>query len=577
MRPSFLHNRTIGKTKGADKGAIDMVDKERVMKLVKEGIITKEDAITLLEEESTEQKIKADTGVTISEDSDNSEGSDSDILEKVLNKISSYSVKVDATDQKIKKSREKLARKVAKLEKLAANEDLTGEDLAKISALEDKIESLKEEIEVLTAERDEAKEHVEDVEKGQFEAAINKVKEKVKKTDGQKIKNDVVGAVNDVLPEASATVQKYANRLVDFVNQEFGQRFNSSKPRKTTESDVFHTVTKTYDADVDASVLDVKIATGDLTINPSDDGTYKVVVLYRPLRQFTQSELEEKIITDATVVLDEEQTRFHFSNAYIAAEVTVYVPEINFDYVSLKVITGNIKAEHLKGQDFLLKVKQGDIKAKDLHGTMLEVDHSIGNTGILSSSYRDAVIKNGTGNAKIDGDISGLILKTKTGNAKFRLGKSLKSLTVKTMTGNILWVDADFPAVNFKATTKVGKISHPFIGDGEAVDVTENETTATGSKVALVTINAETEPITASLESQFGNIKVESIGKTTDEPVDKPNDGETSDPLVDPTSNHLPEKTDQGFVAPEKEKNKADLTVVSDDKDDKESSDSKED
>ncbi len=233
--------------------------------------------------------------------------------------------------------------------------------------------------------------------------------------------------------------------------------------------------TNSYTLDEPFRNIDIDTHIADIIFKPAADGIACVTC-------FEQTKMRHTVAVEGGTLkigVDDDRSlydRLSFFNKPLT--ITVYLPQSEFDNISIHTSTGDIRFDKLSAKEIKLKTSTGDITVSSVNcsGTvsakvstgdinftdiMCNTLTTEGSTGdVLLDCCRAAKIqiKTSTGDVRFDGsDAEDITVKTSTGDVTGTL-RSGKRFTVKTSTGDVS-VPASTDGGNCEITTSTGDIN----------------------------------------------------------------------------------------------------------------------
>ncbi|MBC6162958.1 DUF4097 domain-containing protein [Listeria booriae] len=320
-----------------------------------------------------------------------------------------------------------------------------------------------------------------------------------KDSDANREKTQDTG--RQIMDELSQAGEKFGK----FLNSAFEQVKDMPIPFLTStklERDfVYH--------DTTLSILEFEIANGNVEFKPSDNNDVKVHANIKLFKEYPEDEALQIFFDKTTLRVDEETLRFQSPSKQVVTNLTVYLPEREYDYVSVKILNGNFHVENLTGRDMFAKTTNGNISVGTLNTTLTEVESINGNVRVNNGTVRDLSLKTFHGNVSAKGAFDSTNLQTKTGNISFTLTNHDSSfLKTKTGVGNIEVLVPNELGVDGKLHTNLGKIQLG-IRDADILD----ETSDSVNKTILFTKLPKSSEAVLKIEAEAttGNVRVKDV------------------------------------------------------------------
>ncbi|AQY50067.1 hypothetical protein PWEIH_04196 [Listeria weihenstephanensis FSL R9-0317] len=315
---------------------------------------------------------------------------------------------------------------------------------------------------------------------------------------GQEKQQDTGRQIMDELSQAGEKFGKFLNSAFEQVKDMPIPFLTSTKLERDF---VYH--------DTTLSILEFEIANGNVEFKKSDNDDVKVHANIKLFKEYPEEEALQIFFDKTTLRVDEETLRFQSPSKQVVTNLTVYLPEREYDYVSIKILNGNLHMEALAGRDMFAKTTNGNISVGTLNTTLTEIESINGNVRVNNGTVRDLSLKTFHGNVSAKGAFDSTNLQTKTGNISFTLTNHDSSfLKTKTGVGNI---DVQVPSelgVDGKLHTNLGKINLGITG-AEVLD----ETSDSVNKTILFTKLPRSSEAVLKIEAEAttGNVRIKDV------------------------------------------------------------------
>lgn len=526
-----------------------MKQRERILELVKQGIISTEEALVLLENaakkegkeaikkenahthveepQPTPSKAPEDSSFEDStedpafsqsdedgqdEDFSNEEQKDREQLEKILeslaNEASSYSVKLDEKNLEIAMIKSKLRLVQEKLMILETKEDLEGlnpEKLPEMNQMKNEINELKAQLEDLEEDKSALENQLKTVKRKQWGTQKKQISEKFE------IPEDWKETMDETLNQVTGKVVDTGNQFGKFMKNTFSTVIENMDWKDVNVRVPGLASTKfTHEfnyPESSASILDVKVANGNVLFKNWDSQDIKVeaeIKIYGKIDTATPLEAFEK---RSTVEVTDEKMLFHVPNKRIRCDLVFYLPERVYDHTAISLLNGNVKFEDFEGKDFYIKCTNGNVFFQNLTATMLETDGVNGTVTVLDSTVRDLMVKSVNGGIVTRGKIKSGNLSTVNGTVKVTLeGEDLTRLAASSVNGS---VKVSFPknySVEGEAKSNLGTIQNRV----ENLETLKERKDRTSQLLEFRRI-ADTQSLILKLETTTGNILLKEV------------------------------------------------------------------
>jgi DUF4097 and DUF4098 domain-containing protein YvlB len=535
-----------------------MNERERIIDLMKKGILSTEEGLDLLEKTISKEGRKVEAEEFTDEAVDNAEtekvGEETESkeaakdqneaeaeLEALVKEINACSVKLDTLNQQLSDVDAELNEKNTELNQLtkdsqsditerkeAISEEirLVQKELELIKQLDevdntDEIVSLRNKIDKLSKELEQVEMTEQDFEDDSYikelSAAVDRLEEKkaelsrekeecVKQLNRSKVRQWTLKAKQatssfeipeDWKKEASEELTK-AGKRIEEASKEMSALFKK-KVNQTSDKDVKQTIRTSFDNvlenfdwknvslkfptlaskeyskdwafdDSTATIIDIKVANGKITINKGDTETISLSAKGKLYGRMDEDTPEESFAARSTVNADEDKLIVHVPNKRVYVDLTLTLPERTYDYLSINTLNGKVMVNELDVKDVYAKSTNGSITFDKLSGTMLEAKGSNGSVTVKNSQLKDLLASTVNGSLAYDGDLESGDLSTTNGEVKVTVkNNSIARLKAATVNGNVKLAVPDNVTLEGQAKTTFGKVksrlSHVEIND----------------------------------------------------------------------------------------------------------------
>lgn len=414
-----------------------MTQKERIIELVKQNIITMDEALQLLEASAKQETGSEQVENELVEEYQQAQSAiEHEIHTEKDTKASSYTTVEtlkEVTDQYDKKQE---ALKIAKqrlreLEIFAELDDLTDEMKAQKANLVEKIAELSSELEELAIEIDVSRQEQRQNVQEQIKKIVDDTAEQV-----SKVARNFSEEAKKESGNLKNTLKNYVKDFAEnFDKKEFNfkKEFNISVPwfKSQTFTHTYHFPATNF------KKVSLEILNGSAEIKTHD---LPEVIFEVDGTVYGKAEEDIQTLFDSLVkiAVNEEAVIFDAMNARIAADVVVKIPKNSFEELLVNLYNGDIEITDVKVDEMNLKNKNGDIKCASAQITTVNIDSFNGdvalNEMIITELFYKMVngdfrMKGAAGN--VNGDVvNGDIIITKQ-------NQSASNIAVKTLSGDI--------------------------------------------------------------------------------------------------------------------------------------------
>ncbi|MDH6363350.1 DUF4097 and DUF4098 domain-containing protein YvlB [Enterococcus sp. PF1-24] len=480
-----------------------MKERDRVLELVKKGILSTEEALDLLESMATEKDSKQIEKVAdelhnpqtdessvadivneefsdeteafedeeaASEEVKDNEAMDRENLEQILEELATEanraSAEIDEVNLEIKGIELEIKSKQEKLMELNTKEELDAldiDDLQLRTDVENAMNNLEEELAKLNEEKATLDESLKNIRKDQWNGKKDNFNEKIKN-----VKIEIPDDLKEQANEALTQVGKFGSELGRMFKKTF-RNVSESVQDNVEWKDINMKVpgiatTKfehvfEYEA-TEATLIDVKVANGDITFKTWDEPTVKVESKIRLYGKMDAETPLDALMERSKITVDEDQISFQIPNKRVRADLVFYLPKRTYDHVAVKLLNGNILVNELDVKDIYMKSTNGNITVEQLNGTMLEIEGVNGNIAVKNGEILDLIIETVNGTVTITAAVDNISTSIINGDIRMTLAhESIRKISANSVNGNVKVALPNTIAFDGLAKTSLGSIN----------------------------------------------------------------------------------------------------------------------
>ncbi len=489
------------------KEAISMKERERVLELVKKGILTSEEALILLENMATEkdekqiEKVaeKVDTqnigttnkedqvadlmdalekgeseGPTVDSFEENTQDSaekDRENLERILdelatkaNRASAELDEVNAEIAGIKEEIKEVAEEIGTLDTKEELDALTEDEQVQRKDLHVLLAQLEEKLATQSTEKTALEEELKNIRKEQWKGQWNDTKEKVSSQFSEEWKDQATDTFNQV----GGKVAEVGGQVGEFLKKtfnSFSDTMNDNVEWKDIKMKVPGVATTKFEHEFNypnpqASLIDVKVANGTVVFKTWDQEDVKVEAKIKLYGKMAGDSPMEAFLERSDIDVDDETISFQVPNKRVKADLTFYLPKRTYDHVSVKLLNGNVLVEELTAKDVYTKSTNGTITFKKIDATMLEIEGVNGEIKVLEGTILDNIIETVNGDVSISAAPESLSVSLINGDIRITAKeKTLRRVEASSANGNIKLALPNDLGVEGQVKTNLGSIN----------------------------------------------------------------------------------------------------------------------
>ncbi|WP_099222654.1 DUF4097 family beta strand repeat-containing protein [Listeria costaricensis] len=258
-------------------------------------------------------------------------------------------------------------------------------------------------------------------------------------------------SMKNMMNDLSQAGEKIGSFLSSAFNQVKDMPFPFLTSTKLERDFVYH--------DTTLSILEFEVANGNIEFKPSDNDDLTVHAMIKLFKEYPEEEAMKVFFDKTTLRVDEETLRFESKSKQIVTNLTVYLPRREYDYVSVKLLNGNFHIDELTGRDLFAKTTNGNISVGTLQATLAEIESINGNLRVQNGNVRDISLKTFNGNVAAKGYYYSTNMITKNGNVNYQqLGEEAAFVKARTGAGNVEIVVPKELGLEGRLNTNLGKL-----------------------------------------------------------------------------------------------------------------------
>ena len=491
----------------------DMNEKERILDLVKKGVISSQEAISLLEELGKNQGEASKVSEQEKKDASTYQKEDEKRFDTVLDSLASvvtnFSSEWDEEFETLNQVTQQVKQKEERIEELHSAkvlDKLTVEQEMELQRLSEELEVLRSQQRSLEEEKKAAQDEMKRLKKEEFDEKLKKAKQKIEETDWQQTTSDSLSQLGGIIGRFAGQFAKAAAETARNVSATI-----KDHPSFSTMSPFFYQTSHSYAFEEEfgeIGIIEIKVANGDIKMKTAPQSTVTIEGEFRLNEEFeTQEEIEQYINERLNVSLENDTFKFFIPSKKVYADVTFVFPEKEYDYVSVKGLNSGIRMKDFTGKDFYAESQNGEISVKNVSGTMLELTSKNGTIKQLDGQFKDTILDGTNGNIIFDAEAESATLKTVNGSIKVKkVVPNAKQVMAKTVNGS---VQLDVPeSLELEATlsTSLGKLHY----DDAQYEVIKHEKTVTSHSVVLRR-QKETVPVRITGKTTTGSVTLNPV------------------------------------------------------------------
>jgi DUF4097 and DUF4098 domain-containing protein YvlB len=447
-----------------------MNERERILDLVKKGVLSSEEGLVLLEnlanqgkktdpvqETMTEAQPEADTEQETAEKQSNPE------LDELNSKRAKVRTKLDTSSEQLADLRRQQAANDEQIIVYDTMEDLdtlTPDKAEARTNLKSQNKALGQEVTKLEEQRNAAKQELNDLDRQIRQLEMKDNFSRVVPDDWQdqakSAAQDLGKAVSDASSQIGSIVRKTAKSVMDNVDwKDVTVRVPGIATQKFSHTFTF--------ANNTATVLDVSVANGNVQFRTWDSDDIQVQADIRFFGKVS-GELLDEFTQRSNIEVDGEHFIFQVPNKRIEANLVISLPRREYDHVAVRNLNGDMKMNDLHGKDLYAKTTNGDLKFNNVQAVMVEAENVNGDVKAVDAQINSAVISTVNGNARFAGRGQSLKISTVNGDVKVTLKSAAKSVNATSVNGAVKVALPEEVGLSGQAKTRFGSIRSRMTG-----------------------------------------------------------------------------------------------------------------
>ena len=425
--------------------------KERILNLVKEGILTNEEAIILLENRAKQAESNPTTQKQVEEEKDilddfyaNWENDQAVNQDDITGRTQKVAIQKDLEASLATKltERQNLVNQEGKSEVTHIEIDRLTEE---INQLTEQIHQLKEDIIQIDAENPRPSK-----ETAQAESKVDESQPIEEETEENPY--DYKNIVGDFFTKTRSVLDQVQDKVSKTVKFEKGSG-SIPIPKLIT-----HDFEATYEYTEPLSMVDIQIAAGQIELTSWDQPTTKLTVVGKLYGDFDEADAQTTFEKRANLEFVDGALNLNMISRFIKTDIVVQVPKDRLDFIKARTISGPVTVEDMDTNDIYIQTVDGAINIENFTASMIEVDTKNGQLTLNDVEALDLVVKSLNGSQRLKGHVENVLMETLNGDIVITMdAKPLVRAQVETKNGDI--------KLNMPAGTAVDGLAHTNQGE----------------------------------------------------------------------------------------------------------------
>ncbi|QFP79951.1 daptomycin-sensing surface protein LiaX [Latilactobacillus graminis] len=477
-----------------------MNERQRILDLVNQGILTSEEALVLLENLAKDDQDVKPVATEATTDQTEQQTADKSAMEEKAHALTVNLSGVNRQLQTLKQQMRADQEQVTVLDTMEDLDSLTSEKATERQTLKASLLQKQATVDELENKRQTLTEALNQIEKERRQLTKNQWSEKLGLSDDWKENaSETFDELSDKLGEASSHFSKFVKNTAKTVMDNVDwKEVNFKVPGLATEK-------FTHDfiyADVTPNMLNVKVANGSVHFQIWDQPDIKVAAQVKLYGKMTEETPLAAFEARSTIDVTAADLVFQVPNKRIQADLTFYLPANNYSQTNVKLLNGDVELEGFTGHDIYLKTTNGELTLRSTNATMVEAENVNGGITFDQGRYADLLATTVNGNLVIQAQALNSSVSTVNGDIKHTLmSTDLHHLKAKSVNGTIKAALAQDLAMTVDARTRFGMIKNR-LADTQTIEQRQS----TGNQMLQLSRNDNEQAARLTLSTTTGNI-----------------------------------------------------------------------
>ncbi|AUX11357.1 hypothetical protein C0213_02705 [Latilactobacillus sakei] len=486
-----------------------MNERQRILDLVNQGVLTSSEALILLEnlakndQNTNTTKMSAEPEVPDVDDAEQETTQEADQRVLVEERARELTIALSGVNRQLQDLKQKIQadqEQVTVLDTMEDLDSLTSEKAAERQALKAAVLQNQAQIDDLEEQRQTLTEELNQIEKQRRQMAKNQWSEKLGLSDDWKENaSETFDEISGRLGEASLHLGKFmketAKNVMDNVDW---KEVNFKVPGLATEKFTHEFI---Y-SDVTPEMINVKVANGNVDFKIWDQPEIKVVAQVKLYGKMGEPTAREAFEARSNINVTDADLVFQVPNKRIQADLTFYLPANNYLQTNVKLLNGDIALDGFTGRDLYLKTTNGQLTLNSTNVAMLEAENVNGGITVTDGHYEDILGTTVNGNIVMKAQVLNSSVSTVNGDIKASFNDNqLQHLKAKSVNGTVKLALPQTIGFTLEARTRFGMIKNR-LANTQTVDQHQS----TGSQMLQLARNEDMQAAQLTLGTTTGNI-----------------------------------------------------------------------
>ncbi len=434
------------------------MEKERIIELVKQNVLTMDEALELLEAagqqeiaEDIHKNNKTDEADYFSKEYQEAMEAEENQIEKEQDNLRDTIKELSNQKKKLEEALVIVRQRLRELEIFQEIDDLTEEMEAQMSELKEQEAQLLQKIERTTESLKDSQESYDQIQAEKF----------------NQYSEDVKQFINEQAHSAKRAGKNIANETKTWGQslKSVVQDLSDSFQMKDTTIGVkvpwlkSNIIENAYEYEIDAlEELFVSILNGSVKLNPHDKET---IYASLTIREYGN---EEEVLIDEfeslnTIQYQDQAFEIDIKSPKYAVDMDLYIPEKMLNKIELKLINGDLTVDGVSTDQFIIKHKNGDIKLNEIESDSLQIDTFNSHLKLTNSNIEHVKVQNVNGDIRYQGNINHLMINSVNSNVYLtKRNLEASDMTVKLISGDVKIAIPEQIGLSGEIKTSMGEV-----------------------------------------------------------------------------------------------------------------------
>ena len=251
--------------------------------------------------------------------------------------------------------------------------------------------------------------------------------------------------------------------------------------------------------------IDVDVANGNIRVQPWDQKDIRVECKAKVYRVDTQEEAKTIFLKDVVFNIVDESLRFSTGQKWMKLDTVIYIPQVQYEKVSIRMFNGSIEGQDLSIDKFKAKTANGKIKMDGIKSGNIEAETANGAILLNKIEVKELEAETINGAIKVDGDFHKAELQSFNGDVECKsFGTSCETIDIKTTTGGISVYVPEYVTVQGELKSNLGH----FRVDLEGIQIVEEKSELIQKTLNFKSVRDSVNNIRLYADSKTGTIKI---------------------------------------------------------------------